>query len=1555
MAERLRLTIDADASQVARELARARSELRRTATEAQRASAAGVRQARAAQAQAAAASASAVRLRGLAAQFRAGTVAGEGMRAMLDRQRQTLGEVASAATRAAQAVGLASAAMGALALKTGLEFNARMEQNQVALEQFLGSAGRARQMLDQLFEIAKKTPFEFADVTEAARKFLAFGFSAGETVKTLRAVGDAVAALGGSAEMIDRVVIALGQIRAKGRVQGDELLQLAEAGIPAYQILAEKLQLTAAEVKNIGSQGISADRAIRALVAGMEERFGGATERQARTMAGQISTLKDNVRQTLGAVTQDLFAVARDRWVPAMNRAAEQIAAIWRRRDLTPEEKLRESWPLVRAALEPMVRDIARVIDRADIPRRFGEALGKTVAWVASHAPEIAARAVRAFVEAFTASNEWGKLVLGAWLASKLGLVAGMRAAGRRAGVALIEGIVAGAAISGAAGAAGAAGGGAAGAAAGGAAAGGLAARLAARWAPALRIVGKRFLWGAILLGILDGATSKGPLDVKLQNALNSMTMGLVPRARQSAAQFGRAFADAAQRVQLQMERLRGSLIGQWRDVQQAAASALTIAVRELGARGREASRLAGAVWGQVGEKIGLGLRMGQLNVQRAMRVIEGVVRRTSGRARAVAVANMMALASGIAKAMQGAGKASAQGMAVILALVRQALRALGGTGAGRALAQIGRAMSVMPGALGQIGQLGALTMGALTRQRGGFVVGDPRAAGRDTVPITVAGRPVMVARGETVAVINRHQREVIDTALAATFGAGGGLNELFRRVRQPHALPSARRPVERMQQGGWVGASPAGLNPAIRQIALWAMRRYQAVATSTTGGRHAPGSLHYQGAAVDLVSPNMRAMAAGVGTTYLRSLAELFHDPLGWFVKWGRRVPGAIGGHSDHVHAAAVGGVVPMTLPRILVRGPAGSALREVAQQAINRTREMGLRALERLAAAFAPDMPGGADARRNMEIARGLAQRFGWASGAQWAALVELWRRESGWSATARNPQSGAYGIPQALPPSKMASAGPDWRTNPATQILWGLRYIQERYGSPVAALRWHDQHGWYQRGGLVDARRLPPSRVAEQLQARRVEEARQRYVRERSRRALAALRREREKLAGIRRRRSAGERARSRRAQQLHEWVRGWDITDQPVSEAQRRIEDEEARLENWQRQAEVTVDPETGEPGIDRGEAQHLIGWHQRVAAMIGGWPTFGGGGLAELARSLLGRMLQAGARARERLAKWREQVRRQVARRRQLRERIERLRKRLQEIERAAEKARRLRDQIRDLEGKRRLSSGDRRRLGRLRGELAEQLRIIGPPHEADRLRRELELSRREYEQLGASNITLAGEADPGSSEPGRVAADSVIGSTGTVLENLRERAERVGDLLRPGGLEQQWVSHRVAAEQLMEELRQRGEKAMQQADTSGAAEEISQLLQQELDRTQRQLRVVTAQFRALSDVLPLLTQQAGILGRFAHGGVVPETGLYLLHRDERVVPDPQGPYGSQLAGGRPVEVTVVVDGDASPLLRNIEVMVDGKLQEARIRQGRASRLIRNAPGGGGVF
>jgi hypothetical protein len=101
--------------------------------------------------------------------------------------------------------------------------------------------------------------------------------------------------------------------------------------------------------------------------------------------------------------------------------------------------------------------------------------------------------------------------------------------------------------------------------------------------------------------------------------------------------------------------------------------------------------------------------------------------------------------------------------------------------------------------------------------------------------------------------------------------------------------------------------------------------------------------------------------------------------------------------------------------------------------------------------------------DAGSVMSYAFEAGAKRGWGRD-QYSCLVKLWNRESHWRVNAYNVSSGAYGIPQALPGIKMASAGEDWMTNPQTQINWGLGYIAGRYGSPCGALAHSNDFNWY-----------------------------------------------------------------------------------------------------------------------------------------------------------------------------------------------------------------------------------------------------------------------------------------------------------------------------------------------------------------------------------------------------------------------------------------------------------------------------------------------------------
>ena len=133
-------------------------------------------------------------------------------------------------------------------------------------------------------------------------------------------------------------------------------------------------------------------------------------------------------------------------------------------------------------------------------------------------------------------------------------------------------------------------------------------------------------------------------------------------------------------------------------------------------------------------------------------------------------------------------------------------------------------------------------------------------------------------------------------------------------------------------------------------------------------------------------------------------------------------------------------------------------AAMQLVAQQ---RAADRASRLIEAIRASRSqPSRPVYAGSVRGLGAKMAAAR--GW-TGVQWQCLDSVWTHESGWAVLAENG-SGAYGIPQATPGAKMASAGSDWRTNPATQIAWGLSYIAVAYGNPCGAWSFWQSHYWY-----------------------------------------------------------------------------------------------------------------------------------------------------------------------------------------------------------------------------------------------------------------------------------------------------------------------------------------------------------------------------------------------------------------------------------------------------------------------------------------------------------
>ena len=189
---------------------------------------------------------------------------------------------------------------------------AQLEQLRIGYTTLLGSAEKAEQFIRKLYDFAARTPFEISGLMKQTQLLLALGFQAQQVIPVLSAVGDAVAALGGNAALMDRVVLALGQIRSKGKVSAEEMRQLAEAGIPAWEMLAEKIGVSIPKAMKLAENGaIDATTGLNAIIQGMNERFSGMMQQQSRTILGIWSNLKDNLNITLQLIAERLVKTFR--------------------------------------------------------------------------------------------------------------------------------------------------------------------------------------------------------------------------------------------------------------------------------------------------------------------------------------------------------------------------------------------------------------------------------------------------------------------------------------------------------------------------------------------------------------------------------------------------------------------------------------------------------------------------------------------------------------------------------------------------------------------------------------------------------------------------------------------------------------------------------------------------------------------------------------------------------------------------------------------------------------------------------------------------------------------------------------------------------------------------------------------------------------------------------------------------------------------------------------------------------------------------------------------
>lgn len=475
-------------------------------------------------------------------------------------------------------------------------------------------------------------------------------------------------------------------------------------------------------------------------------------------------------------------------------------------------------------------------------------------------------------------------------------------------------------------------------------------------------------------------------------------------------------------------------------------------------------------------------------NVQATAAGMTDSIRAGSQKAKQTAIDNFAKLQAGIYNAMSGGLLSTAQGMKLITQALNATLKALGVKEI--PVPYVQSALPKSSGLSGAASPRGVTSASGGAAQGALVQIGRPGEAGRDSVPLNVGGMPIMVAPGEQVAVINRHQAPIINRALAREGYAG--LSGLFGAVRRPNYLatggyvdPYGALSVGRTDEGkDFGGAGPVGaIGPGVvDSVGLWpGWPGAGGVVYALTAGPRSGRKVYI----MEDFSPSAHAgERLGPGTVLGRATGGPSGIESGWAnvagtgpltpyggAADGTPMPGGqdfwafVSGlaHGKIIGASLAGGMgwSPISAPRIDGKG----ALQRIVQAAMAKVAQ-GANAYGSAHAGAGGSTAGLSGSLVHMVTQ--LAGRFGWSGQVQdWLNVIS---KESGGSLTATNPSSGAYGIAQFINgPGEYAQYGGN-ATTMSGQLLAMGNYIRGRYGNPAAAWAHEVAYNWYDRGGLV-----------------------------------------------------------------------------------------------------------------------------------------------------------------------------------------------------------------------------------------------------------------------------------------------------------------------------------------------------------------------------------------------------------------------------------------------------------------------------------------------------
>lgn len=234
--------------------------------------------------------------------------------------------LAKFAKKAAIGLGGLATGLGAVGVM-GLKTAAANEQAEIAFTTMLGSAKKARSFLGELQSFAAKTPFEFPELQTAASSLISAGVNAKKVIPIMTTLGDVTSGMGTGAEGVKRATVALQQMSAAGRITGEDLNQLRDAGIPVYDLLAKATGKSKAEVVKLAQAGKLGKKELGEMMKALEtgkglERFSGLMDKQSHSLAGLASTFKDTFGQNLAKAMEPLIPLIKD----GLGKASEFLA-----------------------------------------------------------------------------------------------------------------------------------------------------------------------------------------------------------------------------------------------------------------------------------------------------------------------------------------------------------------------------------------------------------------------------------------------------------------------------------------------------------------------------------------------------------------------------------------------------------------------------------------------------------------------------------------------------------------------------------------------------------------------------------------------------------------------------------------------------------------------------------------------------------------------------------------------------------------------------------------------------------------------------------------------------------------------------------------------------------------------------------------------------------------------------------------------------------------------------------------------------------------------------